>query len=843
MTTTHPLFKHLLTNIIIILSFIVLSLAYMSPVFEGKRLVQNDIIQAEGAAQELKTYREETGKRSLWANNMFGGMPAFMISMDYPNSLPTHIARFITHILPTPANTLFLYMVGFYVMGLLFGFSAWQASVGSLFYALGSYNVINIEAGHMSKVFALAFAPPLIGAIYYAYNHNWWLGSVLAGVFASFQLYANHVQITYYVFLTLVVFVMYQTVQCALKKADWKRFALASASLAVAGLLALGTHTSRLWTAYEYTSQTIRGKSELKSNKESTSGAIDKDYAFAWSYGISESFTFLIPNFYASGSRAGKELGKDSHAAKALQNIGIDPEQAQNLPYYWGAQPFTSGPAYLGVITCLLAFFGLLASKNNLKWWLVSGSILLIIIAWGNNFLIVNDLFFQYLPLFNKFRAHTMTLSLLQLFVASLALLGVQALLVKGADLKQMQRHLYISAGTLGGICLIFALLGGVFQDFSSTGKTKTAGENGKTNMVSNDQAFLNQLNGSFKDDPAKPKQILQAVRNDRAAMQSADAWRSFGFIAVMTAVLWAFCAGFMTWEYALGGIALLGMIDLLGVDRRYLNNDSFEDNAQYESKYALSEGESKVLQDETRYRVANFNINTFNDATTSYNFASVGGYHGAKLRRYQDVIDSHLLRDTSAVYDMLNVKYFFITTRDNQQRVQKNPLACGNAWFVNSYQTVDNPDEELKALNIFNPAKKAILDKRFAGQVSSIKNNQEVVGKIKLTKSLPDELTYETDNAEAQLAVFSEIYYVQAGKIFWQAYLDGKPVPHLRVNYIVRGLAVPAGKHKITFKFEVPIYNTGENISFLCSILLFGALFGALYVYYLQQNKATLPA
>ncbi len=817
---------------IVMVGFIILSLAYVSPVFEGKILIQNDIIQAQGAAKELQDYQKESGKRAMWSNSMFSGMPAFMVVMDYPMSLPTQLARMVVYSLPTPANGLFLYMAGFYLMAVLFGFSAWQASLGGVLYALGSYNVINIEAGHFSKVIALAFAPPLIGSVYYAYQKNWWLGSALAGFFASFQLYSNHPQITYYVFLTLVLYFFYQTALCILKQADWKRYALASLTLAVAGLLALGTHTSRIWTTYEYTSQSIRGKSDLKSNKESTSGAIDKDYAFAWSYGISESFTFLIPNFYGRGTGAGEELGNQSNTIKAFQKIGASPEQAQEyaqgMPYYWGAQPFTSGPAYLGAVVCFLAFFGLLASSNPLRWWLLAGAVLLTTIAWGNNFFL-NDILFQYLPLFNKFRAHTMTLSLLQLFVVGLGLLGVQAIFDTKNAPNRFLSKLYISAGTVGGLCLIFALFGGMFQTYESTGYTE---------KKPNDKVFVEQLSKNFKDDTQTPKAIMSAIRADRADMQSADAWRSVLFVGLSLAVLWAFCAGLYRWEYALGALGFVGLLDLWLVDRRYMNNNNFKSKSDYESYYSLSEKESKILEDESRYRVANFNRSTFNDAVTSYNFKSIGGYSGAKLRRYQEVIENQFSKNSPAMYDMLNVKYILTASESGEAGVSKNPNACGNAWFVPDYEIVADADAEMKALTDLKPREKAIIDKRFEGQARQVKPAQKEAGKIKLEKATPDELTYQTENPQAQIAVFSEIYYVQEGKVYWQAYIDGKEVPHFRTNYILRGLVVPAGKHKVEFKFKVPIYHTGETISLICSLLLLLALAGAGYAYYQKMKK-----
>jgi uncharacterized membrane protein YfhO len=347
----------------------------------------------------------------------------------------------------------------------------------------------------------------------------------------------------------------------------------------------------------------------------------------------------------------------------------------------------------------------------------------------------------------------------------------------------------------------------------------------------------LNQLQGSFKDNPDVPKRILRAIKEDRAAMQSNDAWRSFGFVVVAAGVLLAFVMNFLGWEIALTLVGVVGLIDLWAVDRRYLNNENFRTKTEYESFFSLSDAENKVAEDETRHRVANFNRDTFNDGVTSYNFASIGGYHGAKLRRYQDMIDKHFAQNTPAVYDMLNVKYILTANEAGETKAQKNPNACGNAWFVGDYEIVKDADAEINALTSLKPAEKAVIEKRFEKQVSSVGKAQEVTGKIKLTQASPDELTYETNNDKTQIAIFSEIYYAQEGKIYWQAYIDGKEVPHFRANYILRGLVVPAGKHKVTFKFHVPIYHTGETISLICSLLLLGALIGAGFVYYRQMQ------
>jgi hypothetical protein len=817
----HPFLKPLLPHLAVIVGFLLLSIVYNAPMMQGKRLQQNDVIQSKGAAQELAKYRKETGKIALWSNSMFSGMPAFMVSIDYPMSFTTKIGRWIAYAVPEPANMIFLYLTGFYILAIVLGFNLWTASLGAIAYGFASYNMMNIEAGHGSKVLALAFAPPFMAGVVLAYRGKYLVGSALAGLFAGVELYANHVQITYYILMALGLYGIFEFIRVIIQKESLAKFFIATACLALAGALAVGSHASRLLTTYEYTAETIRGKSELITNKQSTSGALDRDYAFGWSYGIGETFTLLVPNFYGGGLGSGAELGKNAATPKLLEENGIDPKYARNFPFYWGAQPFTSGPAYLGAIICFLFVFGLIASKNPIKWWFLAVTILFTMIAWGKNFAGLNYFLFDYFPLFNKFRAHTMTLSAVQLFVACMALLGLQELFKADLDKKALLKKLQISAGTVGGLCLVIAILGGVFQDYRATGKTEIAEAGGKTRLVSNDEAFKQNLVQGLQGNEDLAKRILRAIEDDRASMQSSDAWRSFIFIALATGVLWAFLAWGLPLTYAMGGLILLTLIDLWAVDRRYLNDDNFVKKSQYEAVFEPTEADRQLLQDKSRFRVANFTVDTFNDATTSYNHASVGGYHAAKLRRYQELISAYLGRNNMAVYNMLNTKYFLTGDEQGAITAQKNPEACGVTWFVQEYKTVANADAELKSLEKFNPKKTAFVDKRFASQLKDLKIQPDSSATIRLTSAIPDELTYESNAKTPQLAIFSEIYYVQEGKIAWQAYIDGKPVPHLRADYVLRGLVVPAGKHKIEFKFSSPTYQRGETIALVCSILL----------------------
>jgi hypothetical protein len=846
--------QSLLPHLGIIIGFLILSLIYTSPLLENKKLRQNDVLQAKGAAQELEKYREETGKRALWTNSMFSGMPAFMVNMDYPYSFPTQIGRFLVNIVPFPANMIFLYLLGAYLMFWMLGYSVWVRILGAIGFTFASYSIINIEAGHNSKVIALAFTPPFVASVILAYRSKPLLYSALAGLFAGLQLYANHPQITYYVFLALVLFVIYELIRLLIHKETFKNFISASIFLAIAGGLAVGSHASRLWTTYEYTQQTIRGPSELKANKESKGGA-DRDYAFQWSYGVGESFTFLIPNFVGGGQATGLMMNQDSRTYKALQANGLDPQYTVQMPFYWGDQPFTSGPAYWGAIVILLALFGLLVSRDSIKWWLLAVIVFFVMLSWGKNLAAFNNIVFDTLPLYNKFRAHTMVLSLVQIFVVWLGVLGVKELLSQDFDFKKHLKSLYISAGVVGGLALFFALLGDNMQNFQSSKVTEVRNEKGEIVKKTEDQLLEENLVKAVGPDAAK--NVITAIRGDRKDLQYYDAWRSFVFILLASALLWLALSKTVPSTYVIGGVAFLALLDLWVIDRRYLNNENFVKKSEYEDTFEIEEAERKILADQGHYRVYKVTPNVYQDAITSYYFKSIGGYHAAKLRRYQDLIEKHLGQNNQAIINMLNTKYFIMANEKGETIVQQNREALGNAWFVENYKIVKDADEEINAFNRvaeppitdtlavkkeltknIDPKKTAVIDQRFKNELNNLKINFDSTAKITLTEYKPDQLTYESDCKSPQLAVFSEIYYNTPGKIYWQAYIDGKEVPHFRANYVLRAMVVPAGKHKIEFKFKVPIYEQGEWISLLCSLLLFSGIGVAIWLTIRESAK-----
>ncbi|GAB4399814.1 MAG: YfhO family protein [Microscillaceae bacterium] len=822
-------FSHLWPHLAVLLFFFLLALAYNYPILEGKKLVQNDMIQAQGSAQALQQFQKETGRVSLWNNAMFSGMPSFLIYMDYPLSLSTQLGRAITYAVPYPLNLFFLYLAGFYLMAVMLGYRMELALLGALGFAFASYNVINIEAGHVSKAIAVAFAPPFIGAVILTYRGNIALGSALAGIFASIEIYANHIQITYYIVLALFCYALMELgLRLATpenRPAQLKAFVLASLALLLAGGLAVGSHASRLLTNYAYSQQSIRGQSELRSNTQSRGGT-DRDYAFQWSYGIGETFTFIIPHFYGGGSGIGAWLGTKSNTAEAFERNRFDPKYAEGMPYYWGGQPFTSGPAYMGAVLFFLFVMGIWLGTHPIKWWLLGMVLLFTALAWGKNFAPFNDFIFDYLPLYNKFRAVTMVLSVVPLFLAWGAMLGLEALMARAPQATDLPAGFRWSAGLVAGICLFFALLGGAVLNYQSEAYQEIKDEKGKITRLNQDEAFRNNLVNQLQGNEAVANDLMEAIRRDRAAMQRQDAWRSFIFIALAIGLIWLGLKKYFPFSYALWGLAALTLIDLYAVDQRYLNEENYVRKSRFESYFEPSEADRKILADKALYfRVFNTTVSPFNDATTSYHHASIGGYHGAKLRRYQDLIERHLSQNNLAVLNMLNTKYFIVGGPSGELLAQQNPGAMGNAWFVSAYKMVKNADAEIEALQDFDPAKTAIIAEAFAPALKGLKIQPDAKARIRLTGYAPDELSYEYEASRPQLAVFSDIYYVNPGESAWQAYLDGKPVAHFRANYVLRAMALPAGKHRLTFRFESPLYQKGETIALICSLALLLAL------------------
>lgn len=802
MTVSINFKRDVLPHLIAILIFLVLVAVYFYPVlFENKGLSQHDILQFRGGAQEIIAHREKTGEETLWTNSMFSGMPSYLINTRYPGDFSGIIHSILTFKLPALAGNIFITLLCGYILLITLGIRSWLAIVGAVAFAFTSYNIIILEAGHNTKSLTIAYIPMVLAGLIYALRKNLWIGAALFAVGLTLNLHFNHLQMTYYMLLLVIVFGIVEVIY-AVKNGTMTELLKRGLILAVAAVLAVGVNFGRLLTTAEYTEYSIRGKSELtpSNNGGQVGSGLDRDYAFNWSYGVGETMTLLIPNFYGGSSSA--TLDEDSDTYQAFLRMGAPQQQAKqlvkSLPMYWGAQPMTSGPVYVGAIICFLFVLGLFIVDRRWTSWLVAGTILSLVLAWGKNFEAFNYFIFDYFPGYNKFRAVSSALVIAQVTIPFLAMLALAKLVTAKETIKDLNKKLLYAGGITGGVCLLVWLF---------------AGMAGFTSPI--DQ---NLLQAQFPVD---------AIRADRESMMRSDALRSLVFIVLALGVLYFYLKDKLSATMAIAGVGVLILVDLWVVDKRYLNNDDFQKQV-VENHFQPTQADLTILQDkDLSYRVY-YLPNPFNDARSSYYHKSIGGYHGAKLRRYQDVIDRHISQNNLEVLRMLNTKYAI--TGDQKQPVQLVPEPLGNAWFVEEIKPVESPDEELEALTLFDAGTTAVVDvTKFPIEDHVYAPNND---NIKLVTYEPDYLKYEYQAQEEGVVVFSEIYY----PVGWQAYLDGEPVSHFRANYILRAMKIPGGNHTIEFRFDPKSYKIGNTVSLISSILLLLVIAGAV-MYSVKKN------
>jgi hypothetical protein len=782
--------KSLIPYLSAVVIFITVSLVYLSPLLEGKKLNQADISRHKGMSKEITDFRNETGDEALWTNSMFGGMPAYQISVRYNGNLVKYFDKIMRLGLPRPADFVFLYMIGFFILLLVLGVNPWLSIAGAIAYGFSSYFFIILEAGHNSKAHAIGYMAPVIAGFILAYRGKYMAGGILTLLFLALEIRAGHPQMTYYLALLLLIFGIVELIGDVRSK-RLLHFVKASSAILVAVVIAVLTHTTSLWATWEYGKATIRGKSELSTDQENRTSGLDKDYATAWSYGVAETGTLLIPNFHG-GSSMGK-LSTNSETYNLLVQNNIPRQQAEafikGAPTYWGTQPFTSGPVYLGAIVIFLFVFGLFVLKGPMKWWLVAGTIFSILLSWGKNFMPLTEFFLDYFPGYNKFRAVSMTLVMAEITIPILAFVGLNEIFNKDRDQQKLIKSLLYSFYIVGGFLLVFVLLPGAFFDFKG---------------------------GS---DAQLPEWLRGSIIDDRKSLLRMDALRSLMFVLLSGGILWAFLKGKLKASYVFVLLILLVLVDMWPVNKRYLGKDNFVSARKAEVPFTKTSADELILKDkDPNFRVLNLTVDPFADARTSYFHKSVGGYHGAKLRRYQELYDHQIQQKFNMdVLNMLNTKYIIQPDKNNKPVVTPNMAALGNAWFVEDYVLVNNADEELAELSNFDPEKLAVVDKRFKGELEGFTLAKDSLASIKLIDYKPNHLQYQSNTSKDQLAVFSEIYYDKG----WNAYLDGARVPHFRVNYVLRGMIMPAGKHLVEFKFEPKVYKVGEKISFASSLLL----------------------
>lgn len=777
-----------------IILFVILSLAFMSPLMEGKVLKQDDIIRYKGMSKEIDDFREQTGEEPLWTNSMFSGMPAYQISTKYNANLTRYIDKIFRLGLPRPADMVFLYMIGFFILLMVLGVNPWLSIAGAIAYGFSSYFLIILEAGHNSKAHAIGYMAPALAGMILAYRGRYLAGGILTLLFLSLEIRAGHPQITYYLMLLVLVLGITEFAG-AIRTRQLPRFARATGVLAAAALIAVLTHITNLWATYEYGNYSIRGKSELTSDQENRTSGLDKDYATQWSYGIAETGTLIIPNFHG-GASYGK-LSTSSNTYEALIQNNVPRSQAdeiiKTMPTYWGTQPFTSGPVYIGAIVMFLFVFGLIVLKGNFKWWLLSGVLLSILLAWGKNFMPLTDFFLTYFPGYNKFRAVSMTLVIAELAIPILGFVALNEVIQKKIEPGRLIKGLKLSLYITGGFLLIFVLFPGLFFGFDSPGDV--------------------QMKGVY------PDWLMQAIRDDRKSILRLDAIRSLAFILLSAGVIWALVKNKLKTGYAIALLTVFILVDMWTVGKRFLTTDDFVSKSKIERPFPMTKANELIMKDnDPNFRVLNFTVDPFADASTSYYHKSIGGYHGAKLRRYQELYDHYIKRNFNlGVINMLNAKYIIQPDKENKPSVTPNVQAFGNAWFVNDYLLVNNADEEIDALGETDLAHVAVIDKRFKGQLEGFAPTEDSTALIRLIEYRPNHLKYQSNTSKDQLVVFSEIYYDKG----WNAYIDDHPVQHLRANYVLRAMVLPAGKHLVEFKFEPKVYNVGEKISFASSLLV----------------------
>ncbi len=813
-----------------IIIFVVLSFVFMSPVLQGKKIKQHDITVYKGVSKEIQDFRAEYKSEPLWTNSMFGGMPAYQISTLYPNNWVKPIGKILQLNLPQPVNILFLYFLGFFILLLILKVDPWLSIVGAIAFAFSTYFIIIIEAGHNTKAFAIAYMAPIIGGIILTYRGKYLLGGMITALFAALEISANHLQITYYLLLLILilgVFIFFEH----LKNQTLIQFGKATAILIFAAVLAVLPNITNLLVTQEYSAQSMRGKSELKIDENNQTSGLDKDYATQWSYGIAESWSLLIPN--AKGGASGA-LASNKNAMDKIDNQYRKVIAENYISSYWGNQPFMSGPTYAGAIIIFLFLLGLFIVKGNLKWGLLLATILSLALAWGKSLgweettelgkviiMPLTDFFLDYFPLYNKFRAVSMTLIIAEFTIPLLAILALWELIKNPKNILQHRNAIGIAFIFTGGLSLIFFLIPGIFSFFSDIEKA---------------QFFTGQNNPQLDV-------ILNNIEIARVSIFTADAWRSFLLITVSVLIIVAFAFQKLSKNIFIALIGILILFDLFTVNKRYLNEDNFERARLVEQPYQASQADKIILEDKTPdYRVLNLN-NPFNDASVSYFHKSIGGYHSAKLGRYQDLIDHLLIAEigkiTSTlqnqpteesinevlaqipVLNMLNTKYLIYNPSAppifNQQ-------ANGNAWFVNKIVWVDDANAELEALKSFDSKQTVIIDKRFENIAGAIKIENDS-STLEMENYLPNHLVYRANAQSEKIAVFSEIYYDKG----WNAYLDGEKADYFRADYALRAMVIPSGIHKIEFKFEPVTYQKGEKLALIGSIILVLTLLGIL--------------
>ena len=824
-------YKKFLPDVVVVLVFAIISFAYfLVPVTQGKILFQHDASAGVGSAQELTEYQNRTGETTRWTNSIFGGMPTYQMSPSYQSTDGLSQVMNAYHLwLPDNVWFLFAYLLGFYILLRAFDFRQTLAALGSIMWAFSSYFLIIIAAGHLWKVMALAYLPPMIAGIVLAYRGRYLSGFIVTALFTAFEIKANHVQMTYY-YLFIILFMVIAYLVKAVREKQLAGFMKSTGVVAAAAVIGIAINLSSLYHTWQYQKESMRGKSELvkKDAANQTSSGLDRDYITQWSYGIDETLTLLVPD--AKGG-ATVPLSKNATAmAKADPQIqSMIPQLYDAIPQYFGTQPGTSGPVYVGAFVLFLFILGLFIVRGSMKWVLLAATVLSVLLAWGHNFMGFTNFFLDYIPMYAKFRTVASILVIAEFTIPLLAALALKKIVDEPEVLTKQMKFVYISLALTAGVALLIALFPGMMEPFISD----------------QERQMITSIQGM---DGNTANTILSNIATMREAMVSADAWRSVIIILIGFALLFLYKMKKLRAEYMVICMAVLCLVDMWQVDKRYLNDEMFVPKSERDMPHQATSTDLAIMKDKSLdYRVLNLASNTFNENETSYFHKSIGGYHPAKLRRYQEMIDAYIAPEmqktmqaiaaaggnmqavdgvkTFPVLNMLNTKYFILPLQGGTTAPIQNPYAQGNGWFVNKLNYVDDANAEYAEVGKIDVRHEAVADKKFEVALGQAKANDSTAS-VKLDKYEPNNLQYTVNSKNGGVVVFSEIYYPG-----WTATIDGQPAELGRVNYILRAVSVKPGKHTVVLDFHPTSISTTETIAYIAIVILLLAIAGAGYM------------
>jgi hypothetical protein len=830
-------FKKILPHLIAVIIFLIVAVIYCKPALQGKVVQQSDIQGWRGMAQQSFEFKDKYGHYPLWTNSMFSGMPAYQIAFDPRTKITVgYLTSVLTLGLPIPVSFFFIACICFYFLSLVAGANPWVSILGGLAYAYSTFDPVIISVGHNTQMMSIGFAPAVLAGLLLLFQRKYLLGFTITALFSFFLIEQNHVQIVYY---TLII-ALIMTIAFFIKSYREKQLVtgIKSAALGLlAGIIGLACCAVSMMPTYEYAKESMRGgKSELtqeiQGNK--TKGGLDKDYAFRYSLGFGETFTFIVPGLYG-GSNGGHEYNTDSKFVEKFSALGVPEEQAvqyENGYSYWGDQPITSGPVYFGAIICLLFIFGIVYIKSWYKWWLIAASVLGLLLAYGANLKGFNYFLFDYLPFYSKFRAPTMALVIPQLCFPLMAVLALTKFISPAIDVDETKKKLKTTAIITG---IILALLAVFYMTASFTGQNdKALRENIKQNMmhVPQGQQAPPQLEQQAEQ---TSHSIINALQSDRRSLMGSDLLRSFILIGIAALLMTLYLKKKVSANILVGALIVLSAYDLLGVALRYLNSEKYVEPEDFESVFIPSPAVAQILKDpdHANFRVFNTTVDAFNDATTSYNLNTIGGYHPAKLDLYNDIIMHQLSKGNMEVFNMLNTKYFIVADpQTGKPMAQLNPNAFGNCWLVKGIKFVDNADQEMAALDSTDLKDTAVVENKYKSQITGTPK-YDSIAYIKLVENKNDVINYKFSAPTPQFAVFSEVYYPKG----WNVFIDGTKADYVRTDYVLRGMLIPAGNHNIEFRFEPQSFTTGRLISIISNILV-ALLLIATIVYYATKKK-----